>query len=1136
MKIAFFDPISWDYLVETPRLKPLGGSQSSLCYLAEELARLGHEVTLINRTTTPGRSRGVESLRIEGVPVARYLDYDVVIVLNVASSNVPRAIRATGSNPPPIILWSQHNHDQPAVRELADRSIHESWDKYVLVSDWQAKGYKEGFRIDPGKIRILGNAISPAFENLFPQPQAIAAQKPWPPVLCYTSTPFRGLHVLLEAFPRIRAAIPGTRLRVFSSMSVYGVGAEQDPYAALYELCRTTEGVEYVGSLSQTALARELRGATCLAYPNTFAEGFCISVLEAMAAGCIVITSDLGALRDTTAGFGHLLAPHPDKEVHARLYADFAVGVLTNFRSSPQEQARLAAQVSAVNRTGTWAVRAKEWEAWLQSLIERKATPAGAATRSIDAAAAHYRAGRLQESEARCRQMLEREPGNAEALYLLGMVELQRARPQQAVDYIQQAVRTNPLAAAMHSDLGSAAKAAGNLQLALASYQRAIQLDPEFSEAHNNLGVVARQSGDLNAAESCYRRALQIKPDFAEAHNNLGNLCASQNRLTEAADAYRRAAELRPKYVSSLANLGAQLVGQGKLPQALEVLRDAVRIRPQSAETWLRLGDVLRSLGRLSEAADVLRQGVQTMPGNAELHFQLGNAWRDLGRGDLAIPCFQQTLRLQPDHFGAHISLAFVLIGIWNLDKAIVALEAAARLRPDAPEVYGNLGTVYLYRGQLRESVENYRRALSLNPEMVGAYSNLLLTLNYDCKIEPRALFEEHRRWGERYEVPIRASIPARRNAFTRPEPERRLRIGYVSPDFHDHPATRFFEPILENHDRQQLSVFCYALGAGRDATTDRLERLSEGWRANTGMTDEQIAEEIRGDAIDILVDLAGHTRNNRLLVFAHKPAPIQIAFLGYPNTTGLAAMDYVVTDEVLDPPGEPVLYTEEPIRLPHGFCPFRPLANAPAVAPLPATQSGVVTFGSVHNFAKLNSAVLDLWCQVLRAVPSSRLLIYRHTLTQSMQTHVRALFTARGISAERIGMHQASDVEQAFLGGYGQMDILLDTFPFSGHTTTCESLWMGVPVLTLYGNRRAGRMSASVLTQLGLTDWIARTPQDFVEIAVRASAEIARLAGLRWDLRRRMLASRLCDCAGYTRTLESAYRAVWRAWCAMVD
>jgi glycosyltransferase involved in cell wall biosynthesis len=370
VRITFFDPSPLDYVIDTPRVKPLGGSQSALCYLAEELAGRGHAVTLVNSTTAPGTSRGVDCFRFEQIPLACHAEGAVAIVLSGASPEIPRRIRALWPRSGPIVLWCHHNRDQAAVAGLADSSTRACWDRFVFVSAWQAGGYRETFGIDGGRMKVIANAVSPAFEGLFPDPQAIVAEKPWPPVLCYTSTPFRGLEVLLEAFPRIRAAIPGTRLRVFSGMSLYGVRAGEDPYARLYERCRASEGVEYVGPVSQTELARELRAATCFAYPCTFEETFCIAALEAMAAGCVVIASDLGALRDTTAGFGQLVAPDPDKGVHARRFADFAVEVLDEYRRSPQARERLAEQVAAVNRTATWRVRAGEWESWLRSLVE----------------------------------------------------------------------------------------------------------------------------------------------------------------------------------------------------------------------------------------------------------------------------------------------------------------------------------------------------------------------------------------------------------------------------------------------------------------------------------------------------------------------------------------------------------------------------------------------------------------------------------------------------------------------------------------------------------------------------------------------------------------------------------------------
>jgi glycosyltransferase involved in cell wall biosynthesis len=364
--------MAWDYAIDTPRLSPLGGSQSALCYLAEDVAKLGHDVTLFNQTTTPRRSRGVNCFNITHVPNVEYAHFDAIIMLNQGTPRLARQIRSGTQGRTRIILWCQHYADQLAVKDLADPAAHDAWDAFVLVSDWQAEGFRKTFRIKPERMKVIGNAISPAFENLHPRPDMIASEKPWPPVLCYTSTPFRGLDVLLEAFPKIRAAIPGTTLHVYSSMGVYGVAPENDEYAPLYERCRATEGVAYIGSIPQPALAQELKKATCLAYPNTFAETSCISVMEALAAGCIVITSRRGALPETTAGFGHLLIPSPDKMEHATQFADLAVRVLMQSRSFPVEHAqRLEKQVQYVNQAGTWAVRAREWHEWLTAQTAR---------------------------------------------------------------------------------------------------------------------------------------------------------------------------------------------------------------------------------------------------------------------------------------------------------------------------------------------------------------------------------------------------------------------------------------------------------------------------------------------------------------------------------------------------------------------------------------------------------------------------------------------------------------------------------------------------------------------------------------------------------------------------------------------
>jgi predicted O-linked N-acetylglucosamine transferase (SPINDLY family) len=347
------------------------------------------------------------------------------------------------------------------------------------------------------------------------------------------------------------------------------------------------------------------------------------------------------------------------------------------------------------------------------------------------------------------------------------------------------------------------------------------------------------------------------------------------------------------------------------------------------------------------------------------------------------------------------------------------------------------------------------------------------------------------------------------------------------------HAVGFFFDPILSNHDREQFEVYCYSQDFIIDDLTRRFQSLAQGWRSIKGRSDQQVAEQVRGDGIDILVDLAGHTANNRLRVFAFKPAPIQVTYLGYPNTTGLSTVDYRFTDEVADPLGEPVCHTEELVRLPNGFCCYSPVPPAPEVGPPPLKQNGFFTFGSTHHLAKLNDAVLDLWCEVLRSVPKSRLLVFRDTLTGKGKEELHRRFTKRGISGERIQLDPPPGCEKSHFTIYNFIDLVLDAFPFTGHTTVVESLWMGVPAVTLLGNRFAGRMAASVLTRVGLNELIAKTSKQYVSAASECASDPERIEQWRFSSRERMRASPLCNGREFTRGLEDAYRKMWQTWCA---
>ncbi len=421
-----------------------------------------------------------------------------------------------------------------------------------------------------------------------------------------------------------------------------------------------------------------------------------------------------------------------------------------------------------------------------------------------------------------------------------------------------------------------------------------------------------------------------------------------------------------------------------------------------------------------------------------------------------------------------------------------------------------------------------FNAPLALQPDYASAASNLLLAINYDPTISPTVAFQRHQAWGD-----CAVAKWYRPRAFGQsPNPERRLRIGYVSPDFRNHPVGIFIEPLLAHHDRSAYEIVLYADIANRDVTTNRILSRADVWRETTGMNDDQVAELIRSDRVDILVDLAGHTASNRLNVFARKPAPIQVAYLGYANTTGLSTVDYRLTDAVADPEGQPSYCTEKLVRLTQGFCCYRAPTEPLEPGPLPALASGHITLGSLNNLPRLNQHVLDLWSHLVRSIPGARLLLYRDTFHGETAERFGREFLDRGLTPEQFEIRFKLPPGQNHLSVYQEIDIASDTFPWSGHTTSCEALWMGVPVVTLAGDRHAGRMVASVLTRLELSEWIAHSTDEYAAIVQRLAGNLQALASWRSQLRQRVVGSSLCDGRAFAATIEAAFRTVWRDWC----
>lgn len=532
--------------------------------------------------------------------------------------------------------------------------------------------------------------------------------------------------------------------------------------------------------------------------------------------------------------------------------------------------------------------------------------------------------------------------------------------------------------------------------------------------------------------------------------------------------------------------------------------------------------------GRYREACLLASELCAKNRRDQEARSLLGHAFFQLGELDDARRCFRAVVENVPKSWKAHADLANAAHHIGELEEAVSHFREATRLDPTVAPVWDNLGISLCCQGKYHEAIECHRRALQVDPRFSRAHSNLLLTLHYLPDCDPEELLREHRRWGEIHALAGRPIA----HSNTR-EPDRRLRVGYVSGDFRTHSVAYFIEPLIASHDRDRIAVWCYANIRGGDTTTLRLRDLSDHWRCIAGQDPAAVARQVQADQIDILVDLGGHTSNNQLALFAHKPAPIQVTYLGYPDTTGLPAIDYRLCDAITDPPDEPTHCTEELLRLPDCFLCYQPYAQAPPVSAPPAAANGHVVFGSFNNLAKINRLVVDAWAKLLGSVPGSHLLIKNPSLRDTpTRERYAALFRSHGIPDERLELCGPTDSIADHLALYSRVDIALDTFPYNGTTTTCEALWMGVPVITLSGTRHAARVGASLLTATGLHDWVSRDLDGYLEVSVRLANTSDHLAAIRRSLRDRVASSPLCDAERLTRVVEQAYRTIWRSYC----
>ncbi|WP_322031153.1 tetratricopeptide repeat protein [Paraburkholderia sp. J76] len=742
-------------------------------------------------------------------------------------------------------------------------------------------------------------------------------------------------------------------------------------------------------------------------------------------------------------------------------------------------------------------------------------------SRLVDLALALHTQGRIDDERAALLRALELDPAIAVAHFYLAN-NCGAGNALEAEKHLRRALELQPVFPEAHNNLGNLLRGS-RIEEARSAFERAIDLAPGFMQAHFNLGTLLAQS-QPEVAEAALRRALHLDPDFAPAWNALGNLL-SASRPLEAEDALRRAVALNPALAISWFNLG-NLLCESRPDESVAAYRRVVALNPRAAAAWSNLAHLL-SRTHPVEAETAARNAIAADPTLADAHYNLGTV---LGRAkpDEAVAALERAVALQPRDANGWYQLGHVLAD-GDLPGAEAALRRALEVEPEFAGAQTALGDVLFKMGRLDEAIDAYRHSLACNPADSVAHSDLIFALAFQTD-DPHLLLEESERYAARHEEPVFRSARAQRHANDL-APERRLRIGYVSPDFYYHCQSLFTVPLLSQHDHEAFEIFCYSGVARPDAMTARIKNFADVWRDVRTVGDTELAQQIRADRIDILIDLTMHMAGSRRPLFAHRPAPVQVAWLAYPGTTGSRAMDYRLTDPWLDPPdesGRDALYTERSLRLPDAFWCYDAQADLGAVNGLPAASGATFTFGCLNNPAKISDHALHLWSRVMAAVGDSRLLLLAPP--GAPRERIAARCAAQGIDASRVAFvgHQA---RAPYLETYRRIDLALDSFPYNGHTTSLDAFWMGVPVVTRAGRSAASRGGWSLAANLGLPELVAHTDEDFVRVASELARDLPRLAALRAGLRVRMEASPLMDAPRFARNMERAYQKMWQEY-----
>jgi predicted O-linked N-acetylglucosamine transferase (SPINDLY family) len=701
-----------------------------------------------------------------------------------------------------------------------------------------------------------------------------------------------------------------------------------------------------------------------------------------------------------------------------------------------------------------------------------------------------HQAGHLAEARRCYEQALQVSPQNSDALHLLGVVLEQLNEPQAAIEQLTRAVQLAPRVAEFVHDLGVALQAQNRAREAIECYRRALQLKPDDLDTLRRLGMIHLQEGHVASAVELLSRSVELNPDDAVARENLGIALLFDKQPSASIEHFQRLMESGHAVASTYHHLGLALLSAGRPQEALAHFEKTLEMDPQHVAAWEMLGQSYRALKRHSEAIATFEKGLEISPADPSLH----------------------------------CAMASVLLSDHQPDKAVEHHKIAIARAPGFARAHLALAGALMDQGLQDKSIEAYRKAIALQPELAAVESKYLFALHFSPTWTAEQIRDEIMGWARRHAAPLYPLNPAFDNDRS---PHRPLRVGFVSSDFRSHPVGRFLAHLVERMDPAEIQIICFSAVVTGDEMTARFQRCAHQWFSTFALSEQQLADKIRAERIDILVDLSLFAFPRRISVFARRPAPVQLTYLAYPGTSGLATMDYRISDRFIDPPGTESLYSEQTLRIASYWC-YDASPASPQVQALPATTNGLVTFGCLNNFSKVTQPVLRTWLQILAQVPNSRLLLSCNSDLRFEQ--IRAEFAAR-IQPDRLEQIRTVPLP-AYFKLYQRIDIALDPHPFTGGTTTCDALYMGVPVVTLGGRNGVSRSGVSVLSQVGLSDLIAQSPAQYIDKACELARDVERLALLRSTLRQRMNTSPLMDVDAFVRELQATFRSAWVKWC----